>query len=145
MNYKSWLIDDLRSLDALRFSIPSMEMELETIEAEYAAIRATDYDKIPGGSGGGQEDHLLSAIARKDALQANLRATRAKVKHLEDLLNALPDDERRVLELMHVNREQHAVVRLCEELGYESAQIYRLKDRALLHLAQLRFGAGYQP
>ena len=98
MNYKSWLIDDLRSLERLRFSIPSMEAELETIEAEYAAIRATDYDKIPGGSGGGQEDHLLSAIARKDALKANLKATRAKVENLQCLLNALPDDERRVLD-----------------------------------------------
>lgn len=145
MNYKSWLIDDLRSLERLRASIPSMETELETIEAEYAAIRATDYDKIPGGSGGGQEDHLLSAIARKDALRANLKATRAKVAHLEGLLEELPDDERRVLELMHIHRETHAVGRLCEELGYESAQIYRVKDRALLHLAQLRFGAGYQP
>ena len=52
---------------------------------------------------------------------------------------------RRVLELMHINREEHAVSRLCQELGYESAQIYRVKDRALLHLAQLRYGAGYQP
>ena len=144
MNYKSWIIDDLRSLERLRYSIPSMETELETIEAECTAIRATDYDRIPGGSGG-QEEHLLSAIARKDALRANLKATSAKVKLLENLLNALPDDERRVLELMHVSPGSHAVARLCEELGYESAQIYRVKDRALLHLAQLRFGAGYQP
>lgn len=144
MNYKSWLIEDLRGLDRLRFSIPQMETELETLESEYAAIRATNFDKIPGGSSS-QEDRLLTAIAKKDALAANLKATRQRVQDMDRLLGALPDDECRVLQLMFVSREARAVSRLSDELGYESAQIYRLKDRALHHLAQLRYGAGYQP
>ena len=59
MNYKSWLIEDLRGLDRLRFSIPQMETELETLESEYAAIRGTNFDKIPGGNSS-QEDRLLT-------------------------------------------------------------------------------------
>ena len=146
INYKSWLIDDLRALERLRFSIGQMESELQTLEAEYAAIQATDFDKIPGGNGENtQEDRLLTAIARKDALQANLKATRLRVEDLDRLLAALPDDERRTLELMFISREKYAAGRLCEEFNLEMASVYRLKDRALRHLAQLRHGAGVSP
>lgn len=146
INYKSWLIDDLRGLERLRSSINQIENELETLEAEFAAIQATDYDKIPGGSGENpQEDRLLTAIARKDALQANLKVTRARVADLDRLLAAMPDDERRTLELMFVTHEKYAAGRLCEELNLEMSSVYRLKDRALQHLAQLRHGAGVTP
>lgn len=146
VNYKSWLIEDLRSLERLRFSVPQMETELDTLNAEKVAIKATDYDKIPGGGGPStQEDRLLTVIAKEDELRACLDATRRRVDDLDRLLEALPDDERRIVQLMFVSREKYAVGRLSDELGYEAAQIYRLKDRALHHMAQLRHGAGYRP
>jgi len=146
MNHKKWLIEDLRDLERLRFSIPQMEAELATLEAERTAIQATNYDKIPGGSGGNaQEDRLINALARRDALQADLKATRLHVAALERLLDGLPDDERRIVQVMFIAGEKYAVGRLSEELGYEAAHIYRLKDRALGHLAQMRWGVGYRP
>lgn len=147
MDYKKWLTEDLRDLERLRFSVTQMESELETLDAEETAIRATDYDKIPGGSGSNtQEDRLLTAIAKRDELRANLEATRRRVADLDRLVSGLDnDDELRVVQVMFLSGERNAVSRLIEELGYEAAQIYRLKDRALKHLAQMRYGAGFRP
>lgn len=147
MDYKKWLTEDLRDLERLRFSVTQMENELETLDAEETAIRATDYDKIPGGSSSNtQEDRLLTAIAKRDELRANLEATRRRVADLDRLVSGLDnDDELRVVQVMFLSGERNAVSRLIEELGYEAAQIYRLKDRALKHLAQMRYGAGFRP
>lgn len=147
MDYKKWLTEDLRDLERLRFSVTQMENELETLDAEETAIRATDYDKIPGGNGSNsQEDRLLTAIAKRDELRANLEATRRRVADLDRLVSGLDnDDELRVVQVMFLSGERNAVSRLIEELGYEAAQIYRLKDRALKHLAQMRYGAGFRP
>lgn len=146
MNYKKWLIEDLQELERCRFSITQMQEELTTLSAEHAAIKATDYDKIPGGAGGNvQEEKLLTNLAKRDELTANLEATRKHVADMDRLLEALPDEERRVVQRMFIQRERHAADSLVTELGYEVAQIYRLKNQALGHLAQMRFGKGYQP
>lgn len=146
MNYKKWLIEDLQNLERNEFSLLQMRCELETLEAEYAAIKATDFDKIPShGSGNVQEEKLLTAIAKKQELETNLEATARHVEDMRRVLKNLPDDERRVVERMFVHREKYAADNLAEELGYETSQIYNIKNRALTHIAQMRFGKGYQP
>lgn len=143
MNYKKWLIEDLQNLDRWRFSITQQQEELATLEAEMTAIKATNYDKIPGG-GDVQQDRLLTALAKKDELAANLALTQKRVRDMDRLLSELPDDERRIVERMYIHREKYAVDSLAEELGFEQAHIYRLKNQALVHLAQLRHGSGFQ-
>lgn len=145
MNYKKWLIEDLSNLERCKFSIVQMTEELETLEAEYAAIKVTNYDKMPSGSGTNvQEEKLLTAIAKRDELKANLKFTKKRVADMERLINALPTDERRVVERMFVHREKYAGDNLAEELDCDTTTVYRIKNRALLHLAQMRHGYGYQ-
>ena len=145
MNYRKWLIEDLQRLESDRFALSHIAAELETVKAEHAAIKATNYDQMPSGSGTNtQEEKMLTALAKKDELEANLEATRRRVESMDALLAALPADERRVIERMYIAKESHATERLSEELGYEIAQIYRIKNKALTNLAQLRHGAGYQ-
>ena len=106
----------------------------------------TDYDKMPSGSGSNiQEEKLLTAIAKKDQLEANLIFTKRHVADLERMLNQLPDDERRIIELMVISGGKYAADSLADELGYERRQIYNKRNQALAHLAQLRHGASYQP
>ncbi len=145
MNYRKWLLEDLENLERRRFSITQMESELETIDAEYAAIKATNYDKvIVQSSGNAQEEKLLTAIAKKEELQANLKATRMFVEDMDRLLGQLTDEENQVIYHMCILREKNAVTRLCEDLNYEKTRIYGIRNEALTHLAHLRFGKGYQ-
>lgn len=146
MNYKKWLIEDLQNLDRQRFAITHLKEELEQLNAELTAIKATNFDKMPSGSGDNiQEEKLLTAIAKKDELAANLKATTLHVRNMESLLEKLPDDERRIIDCMIVNGGKYAADSLADELGYERRQIYNKRNAALSHLAQLRHGASYQP
>lgn len=146
MNYKKWLVEDLQNLERQRFAITQLREELETVVAEYDAIKATNYDKMPSGSGTNvQEEKLLTAIAKKDELAKNLKYTKRHVADMDRLLNQLPDDERQIIERTVINREKYAAESLADELGYERRQIFNKKNAALNHLAQLRHGASYQP
>ena len=145
MNYRKWLVEDLQNLERNRFAISHLQEELETLEAEYASIKATNFDKMPSGSGDNiQEEKLLTVIAKKDELMANLTFTKKKVADMDKLLAQLPDDERLIIQRTVINKEKYAADTLADELCYERTQIYRLKNKALMHLAQLRHGASYQ-
>jgi len=146
MNYKKWIIDDLQDLEKCEFALVQMQSELHTLETEFTAIKATNYDKIPIHSGENtQEEKLLTAIAKKAELEANLKATSLHVDDMYRILKMLPDDERRILERMFIHREKYAADNLAAELCYDTSKIYRLKNAALTHFAQLRFGTGYRP
>lgn len=145
MTYRNWLIDDLKGLERCRFAIKQMERELEENKAEQSAIKATNYDKMPGSSGENtQEEKILTALAKRMELEANLLATKLHVGNMENLLNALSDEERKIIYIMFIRHEKNAQERLSEEFGYEKTQIYKMRNDALMHLAQLRWGKGYQ-
>ena len=146
MNYRKWLIEDLQNLERDKFAILQAKEELITLEAEHTAIKATNFDKMPSGSGDNiQEEKLLTVIAKKEERRANLEHTSRHVQDMERLLNQLPDDERRIIERAVIRQEKYASDSLAEELGYERTQIWRLKNKALNHLARLRYGSSYQP
>lgn len=146
MTRLGYLTNDLKNLKKHRFAIMQMESELQTLEAEFTAIKATNYDKLPSGSGENmQEERLLTAIENKYVKELELKATRMHVADMERLLAQLPDDERRVIDVMLVNGEKYARERLSMELSVEQSQIYRIKNKALMHLAELRYGVEYKP
>lgn len=145
MNYKKWIIEDLQNLERNEFAIVQIKSELETLEAEFTAIKATSYDKMPKASGTNtQEDKMLTAIAKKIELEANLKATMLHVDDMRRVINALPADEKLIVERMFVHREKYAADNLAADLCYDTSQIYRLKNNALMHIAQMRHGVGYQ-
>ena len=137
MNYKRWLIEDLSELERLRFACGQLRTELETVRTEIEAIQAAEPSRE-------REEWLLDARARWLDMSANLAATEKHVADMDRLLGGLSGEERRVVELMFVQRREKAAFALAEELQYETAQIYRIKDRALGHLAQMRYGVGWR-
>lgn len=146
LTYKIIMENDLQNLNAWKFAITQIQAELETLDAEYASIKATNFDKMPAGSGENvQEEKLVSVIARKDQKESELKFNRMRVADLERLLDQLDDDERRIIERMVVSKEKNATADLSEETGYEIAQLYRIKNRVLMKMARLRHGASFHP
>lgn len=140
------VMSDLKRLNSWKFAIVQLTSELETLEVEYASIKATNFDKMPTGTGeNAQEEKLVSVIARKDELKAKLELNQRKVADLERLLDQLSDDERRIIDRMVISQEMYAVDSLAKELGFEARHIYNKRSAALRHLCQLRYGAAYQP
>lgn len=143
---REWLQRDLERLPYDKFSLQHQKDELEELTAEYSAIKATNYDKMPTGSGDNtQEEKLLSAIAKKTKLQEWIRATELHVQNMENLLATLSAEDRDIIEKTVINRKKNAEEEVAEEIGIERRQVYNRKNAILHQLCQMRFGQGYQP
>lgn len=146
ITFRDWLIEDLTTLERNRFAVEQLHAELRTLEAKFTAIKATDYDKIPGGSGDNvQEEKMLTLLAKREELEADLKATTLHVEYIDRLLASLPEDEALVIDKMLVKHQRDAVAELMQTFNCEKSQVYRIRDRALKNLAISRFGRGYRP
>lgn len=143
---REWLQRDLERLPYDRYSLQHQRDELDELEAEYIAIKATNYDKMPTGSGDNtQEEKLLSAIARKTKLEAWIEATQMHINNMESLLATLSPEDRDIIEKTVINRKKNAEEEVAEAIGIERRQVYNRKNAILHQLCQMRFGQGYQP
>ena len=135
MNYKKWLIEDLQELETLRFACESMRKDLGSIDAEISAIEA-------GGKDAEREEWLLDARARWMDISENLKATEMHVANMDRLLGQLPEDERTAVRCLYVDKQAGGLFEAMEQLHCEKTQVYRIKDRAIMRLARMRFGKG---
>ena len=142
MNYiKDWLIPDLRNLEAKRSSLAHMQEEIQTLRMQETTIKATDYDKVNvSGGDNHQEDKLITNIAKREELEANLLITQREVNEIDALLDELNNDERLILDRMFIHRQRNAAESLAGTLNYDVRQVYRKKDDALRNMARRRFG-----
>jgi DNA-directed RNA polymerase specialized sigma24 family protein len=144
--HKEWLQQDLEQLEGDRFAIKQLREELITVNVEYKAIKATNYDKVPSGSSNGntQRDKLENAIAKKEELSRSLRATERHVADMERLLNQLQPKDREIIEKLIIKKSSTAE-KVAEEIGIEVRQVHNRKRNAIERLTRLRFGQGYRP
>lgn len=146
ITYKDRMCGDLQDLNGWKFTIVQMREELDTINAELTAIKASNFDKMPVGSGDNYQDKkLVDALSKKEELEDLLALNERKVANIERLLNELTEEERKIIDRMIINREMYAADRLVVELGYERRNIYRMRDNAIRKLCQLRYGVAFHP
>lgn len=144
ITFRELMIRDLQNLNRWKFAVMQQMEELQTLELEYAAIKATNYDKMPGGSGDNvQEEKLVTAMAKKDELQANLAWNKKRVEDMERLLAQLGEEETQVIKITVIERSSFDTA--SQLLHCDISTISRKRNKALSHLCQLRHGAVYQP
>ncbi len=74
-------------------------------------------------------DHLTSEYRN---LSMRKRLLTHRIKLIESVVNALPKNERRVIERFFLSPDKHhAADELIEELEFEKTHIYRIRTRAL--------------
>ena len=143
---KELVLNDLRRLNSDRYAVTQLQSELEEMELEFTAIKATNYDKIPAGGGGNtQRDNLEETIAKKQYREACLAKTKAHVANMENLLSQLQPIDRKIIERLEVAKGSYSTEMVAEEIGLEVRQTLNRKRDAIEKLIQLRFGQGYQP
>ena len=139
------LYEDLQRLAEDYFALSHIPEELETLELEYTALKATSYDKQPGGSGGNsQRDKVEMNIYKREILKQDLVVTQRHVADMERLLGQLTPSERDLIDKL-VIRHSRTTEQYAEEIGIQSRQVLNRKANALEKLKRLRFGQGYQP
>lgn len=132
MNWKYEAIDKLKGYEAHKAALISIPEEIERLESAARSIRsATSDGTAVSGGGNKREDMLLSNIVLREELERQLERAKQWVSVVERSLETLTSDERRILDLMYMNRQKGNVEKLCAELNIEQASVYRRRDVAL--------------
>lgn len=136
------LISELKDLEARRQALDNIPRRIRELEQAYGAVRAarTDGEAVRSSGCSRREEALINNIAMRDKLRRDLEVTCRDVRRMDSALSSLPEDERQVLQRFYVCRTRDYIDRLCEELGYERSQIYKIKDNALLDLTLRLYG-----
>ena len=81
------------------------------------------------------------ALPDVDALARSMELARQQCDAIDCGLACLTDEEQWVLQRFFIDREPGCAGLLCEELGCEQAQVYRVRERALQKMATALYGA----
>ena len=143
--HREWLMSDLNKLQMDRRAVANMQTELQALELEYKALKATSYDKMPGASGNNSSQEKMELnLAKREEIDTCLRATKAHVIHMEILLDQLPEEDRDLIEKTVVLHSR-TIEQMAEQIGVEPRQVYNKRRAAIDNLLRLRFGQGYRP
>lgn len=140
-NWQRNAITDLREYEQVQQSLINIPQEIGTLEMAMTALRGAGFDKTPvEGGTSTYESRLIDNIDRRERLKINLEIAQAKVQRIGRGLAALSENEALVLRRFYIRRERDYLDRLCEELGYEERNIYKIKDVALKKFTLAMFG-----
>lgn len=122
-------------------ALETIPLQIQALKLQADAIRSacTDGTPVAGGTNR-REDAMIDNIFRRECKERELKIARIKVAAIEKALRTLTDTERRVVEVFYIHRLKNHIDLLCEELGYEPAHVYRIKDLAILKLAKALSG-----
>lgn len=141
MKYTDWIIPRLRDLEHERAALRNIPERIRTLELAFDGLRAANTEgTVVSGGENRRVETMLANIAERDELKRNLEITRREVEQVDSAMAKLSQDERLVLDRFYIHREHGHVDRLCEELGCEVANVYKIKNRALVQLARSLHG-----
>lgn len=115
---------------------------IATERARLTSIRSAsaESEAVRGGGGNVRQERDTAILTEIDRLQAELKVAVLEIRTMDRILGTLTDQERRCVELMDLSRQQNAIDRLCDELGYERSRVYYIYDTALDKIARLYWG-----
>lgn len=120
---------NLRKNEAAILSIPE-EINMERDRMTSIKSASTGTAPVQGG-GTSYEERMNNSICMIDLLSDNLRFAEAEVRLTKKALATLTDEERRVLEVLYIDKQKNGVQRLREEFGCDERTIWRKASRAL--------------
>ena len=136
MNWKKEAENELRDFKRIEESLHSLPERIAAVSDAITAVKCTSSSEPVQGGGNMYEDSLLNKLTA--LYKANVRRVRVMRRGLE----ALNDTEAKVIGRFYIDNMQYvkAVDCLREEIGYEEAQINRIRNKALYHYTIAEFG-----
>ena len=144
MDWKKEAIEDLSRYQMMKVGLRNLNEELQALEQTSAdAPAAFRREPVVQGGKRAADEAVLHRIVRRDRLSASRDALRATLRRMDRALRMLSDEERNVLTHFYIERTPGAAQLLCEQLCYEQAHIYRIKDAALKKFTIAMYGREY--
>ena len=132
MRWTDCAIGDLRKYAGMKESLKNIPEKVKALEIRFESVKSASSSSTPvQGGGSHMEDAMLDNIVERERLKMLYQADRHLVRIIERGLDSLTDEEKMVLNLFYINRTKHYLEELTKRLGYEQAQIYRIKSGAL--------------
>ncbi len=128
--------ESIRLLHVRRQAVRSLQARIRMVEADAVSLRSSGSSVPVRGGGNRQEQRLVAMISRKEKLEQQERALQDMILQTERALYKLPKDARRVL-LWFYSQPRRTVQQMQEELHMGRSTVYRLRDKALLAMAQM--------
>ena len=133
LNWCFFSIQRLRDYNNRKEAVENLREQISVLEDKFNAIRSviTDDTPVQGGNSNRREEMLINNIATRKELENNLAITEHEIAVTEKGLEALAEDEKKILTRFYVIRSKGYVERLCDELFISKTELYRQKDEAL--------------
>jgi DNA-directed RNA polymerase specialized sigma subunit len=141
MKWTECAITDLRKYAGMKESLKNIPEKIRVLEIRFQSVKGASSDSTPvQGGGSHMEDAMLDNIVERERLKILYQADSRMVKLVEKGLQSLSEEEKTVLDLFYINRSKNYLDELSKRLGYEQAQIYRLKGNALYKFTVTMYG-----
>ena len=123
---------DLFNLRKMEAAITSIPEEIDMERARMTSIKSASAGTSPvQGGGTSYEERMNNSICLVDLLTDNMRFAETEVRLTYKALATLTDEERRILDVMYIDRQKNGIDRLCEELCCDERTVWRKASRAL--------------
>ena len=131
---------NLRKNEAATLSIPEeINMERERMTSIKSASTGTT--PVQGG-GTSYEERMNNSICLIDSLTRHLHFAETEIKLTNQALATLTNEERRILEVLYIDRQKRGAERLCQELAIaEEATVWKRAMRALENYCAARYSS----
>ncbi|WP_306568557.1 hypothetical protein [Faecalispora jeddahensis] len=141
MKWTECAITDLKKYRAMSESLTNIPEKIQILKIRFESIKSGSSDSTPVQGGGSRsEDAMLDNIVERERLKLVYHADRRLVRLIDRGLSALSKEERLVIDLFYIDRPRDYIEELIKRLGYERAQIYRIKDNALYKFTVNMYG-----
>lgn len=140
MNYINYAIDELIDYGQWKFTVDSLDEEIQMLED--INLKGIDYskDRIQGGDGSDSVDGLLTRMMEREHKKDIRSFILGRMQLIESALNELDDRERFILEKMYVDKIKLLPREMESELGIKERQIQKLRHVALYNYTKYRVG-----
>lgn len=123
-------------------AMDNLEERIKYLEESKYLIKPINTDSVPANGGiTKQEDTLVNKLVEIEELKRNLHLMQKEIDWLKKGLLVLNDTEKEVINKFCFDMVK--VRKICEELGYEKSQIYRIKDQAIYKMTIALYGTIY--
>ncbi|MCX7772653.1 MAG: hypothetical protein N2376_06015 [Clostridia bacterium] len=142
MNYIQEAEDRIKEYDQLYTAVDNIRQELAALNAEKDMLGAQKITDMPRGGSREPDDNMCNNIAKRKELRERLEITQRRIRQVENVLEKLNPEERRLVEILYVIGGKNAIKTAMEEFNIEQAHVYRRKNIVIRKIAKMFLGVG---
>lgn len=131
---------EISSLPLLKKSLPILQSRLERLIASGAPREPAGIDLSKPYVDSNTVNDTLGELCAIAETQAEIRATKDKIQEIEEILEAIPEEQRTVLKLFYIDKL--TAEKIAKRIFVESEKtVYNIRNKGIANYSVLYYGA----